>query len=835
MHWRGIAARQSATRNVIVAKSRVVGRHVGPYLGMGAVAFSPILAIMFVISHFGTRGTLSAIGQSNGQLLAVATAMGVYAQILRAQRARRLLLLRYPISLRQSYSSMVVGHGIGDLVPFAPSGPALRCLLTERAAQIPVAFSAGAFMVEGVLDGLGVALLSGYLLVALSLPAAERLILLSTLIPLLLLVGFLVVPHANRFRGRGRHSAHMRWPAAERLFRELGSGLTVLSGAGVGAVLRILALSLAVSVISGAQIALFLIAFGLHLSSASALLLIVLTLAAGSVPIKFPGSGTVTSTAALAISGLHGPGAAGYILVSRAVLSSQATVLALIVLTTWAVLRRRATSPLGARIGAITCSVTAEYRRAALAASSGLIAAFGSLFTAFSIHKWRNSVMNLNPVWRTGSLVALAAVTVRLTALAITGGTYDPDEFVVLELGRAVAHGAIPYRDITYFHPPGMLYLVAVLQPLIQWWWPVSRLAILTIDCSTCVFVWWIGRQLFNERTALIAGLAYAISPLSVISAIRVGPDPVITALGVFGLIQMLRRESRSGPIIAGLCLAVGVWIKYPALLFLPIYIAAAPRAARRMLLTFGAGTVALFAPFLVDAHAFVTDTIGWQVHGRDSADVLHRMASVGIYWLGLNFLALFRFLRGRCPLWLGLGFCCGAVFMFTAQAYYHYFVPVIPFAALLAAPTLRPIFDRWTRLILVASALGSVLWYMEIGYGPPLGRLYVSAAQFTTAEKTAAIIDSATSTQARILTDQFEYAMFASRSVSPYYFWNMNRSVSAASLEQRLPGIAAVVQTVGLPNGYPPGFIDYLEDRGVPHIRTPGAIVWITHSRQVL
>jgi len=49
--------------------------------------------------------------------------------------------------------------------------------------------------------------------------------------------------------------------------------------------------------------------------------------------------------------------------------------------------------------------------------------------------------------------------------------------------------------------------------------------------------------------------------------------------------------------------------------------------------------------------------------------------------------LAVLALRRGRQPLWLLGGFGLGGAFVFASQSYYHYFVPVISFAALLAAP----------------------------------------------------------------------------------------------------------------------------------------------------
>lgn len=433
--------------------------------------------------------------------------------------------------------------------------------------------------------------------------------------------------------------------------------------------------------------------------------------------------------------------------------------------------------------------------------------------------------------WRYAAAVFLVALTARLAAAVLSGGTFDPDEFVLIALGRAVAHGAVPYRDITYYHPPGMLYFVAPLE-LVMRWWPASRIAVLAVDSVTAVLVWHIGRQLYAEWTARIAGFLYGVSPLALISATRVGPDPIITALGMFGLALLLRRESRSGPILAGACLALAVWTKYPSLLFLPVYVLAAPRYARRMVTAFGLTALALFTPFLPEARGLFADTVAWQLAHREGADLLHRVGGVSTYWLGLNCLGAIGLLRGRHPRWLQVGFLAGGLFLLTSQAYYHYFVPTVPFAALLAAPVIQPFVVRWRHAFASAAIGMTLLWSIDVGFGPPAARLCISASRLSSVQTTVTAIEHATPDDSTILTDEFEYSLLADRRDAREYFWNMEGSVSASGLETQLSNVKAVVETAGTSGTYPKGFIDYVEDLKARRIRAGGAVVWVLPAR---
>jgi len=457
--------------------------------------------------------------------------------------------------------------------------------------------------------------------------------------------------------------------------------------------------------------------------------------------------------------------------------------------------------------------------------------------------------------------VLLCALVLRLVFAFLTAGTFDPDEFVVVALSRAVVHGAIPYRDIVFFHPPGMLALFAGLHWLVDWWWPSGRVVTLAIDSMTALFVWRIGKELLGDTEGLVAGLVYASSPIALVSAVRIGPDPVITALGVLGLLLLLTVRSRGGAVGAGLCLALAVWTKYTAILYLPVYLLAlrssglanpnysagdgaaglqiiratassafCPRA-RPFLVTWLAATFCLFAPFLFEAHALFSQTVIWQLTHRAQTDLIHRLGSVSTYWLLLNPLAALALWRQRRPLWLPFGFCLGALFLLTAQAYYHYFVVIVPFAALLAAPMVTSLVRRAPRLLAACALSVSLLWAVDVAYGAPALRLHVTATPFSSVQQTAAILDRATQPNEAILTDHFEYALFAHRTLAANYFWNMSNVVRARSLEHRLPRLAAIVKTKG-GRSYPPGFADYLEDRRFPRIQTASTVIWLIGSR---
>jgi hypothetical protein len=230
---------------------------------------------------------------------------------------------------------MVVGHGIGDLVPVAPGGPVLRSVLTERLTGVPIAFSGGAYLVEGMLDVIAPALLVPYVLLALPLPRWAHWVLVGVDIQAVVLLGILAVLAVRAPARAGRCLPSFVSPHFRRLVAQVASGLRAVTAGGLKRCLQVCGLSLLLLPLAAAQVALFLHAFGLGVSPSGLLLLLVVMLSAGSVPLKIPAFGTISAAAALPLAGIHGPTVGGYLLVSQFMLSSQTAMLALLVVGWW--------------------------------------------------------------------------------------------------------------------------------------------------------------------------------------------------------------------------------------------------------------------------------------------------------------------------------------------------------------------------------------------------------------------------------------------------------------------------------------------------------------------
>jgi len=461
-------------------------------------------------------------------------------------------------------------------------------------------------------------------------------------------------------------------------------------------------------------------------------------------------------------------------------------------------------------------------------------------------------------------MVAGFALAVRLAFLALTSDTYDYDEFVALLLGRDWAHGSVPYRDFMFFHPPGILVLTRALEPVFRLWWPFARVLMAIIDTATAVLVGLLGRQLWSRRAGLASGAAYALSPVALISSVRLGEDPIITFLGILGVFLILRR-SPGWSVGAGACLGVAIWVKYPAAYFLPAFVLAAPRRAPLAALRAAATVAALMAPFYVDWGAIYQQSVVFQ-RTRWLMDTGVRVQTTMVFWFTANILAVAAVCvaaprtlgRSRSadhtiagvlstagqgeepwaptltpselslapPAWVTFGFVLGVLFAFNSQVYYHYFIVAVPFAALLTGWLLVRTGRRVTKILLVIGLTLAAGWgvLLEKGGSAPL---YVTAAHLSDIRPTVRLLNVLQPRNGKVLADRFEYAYLANRPAIDQYFWNVGVLVGPDVLEGRLGPVSAVVLSHGASSGFPAGFVPYL-DAHFHRVETGANTVWL-------
>ncbi|UCC92805.1 MAG: DUF2029 domain-containing protein [Thermoplasmata archaeon] len=194
------------------------------------------------------------------------------------------------------------------------------------------------------------------------------------------------------------------------------------------------------------------------------------------------------------------------------------------------------------------------------------------------------------------------------------------DVVVFVGRGQAFLHGVTPYTDdLTVNKPPGYLLLAAGMGATVGPSLVATRTIMSLVDSLVAVLIFWLGEERFSRSFGLMAGLLYAINP---ISAITIGisghydPWPVLFALG--GVWLMLRHRLAG----ASLLLGVGFALKLYPIVLLPWVLLAERSWPRRvgLVIVFAIPMALAWAPILVqnpDAIAFYLDYQGsWEPKG---------------------------------------------------------------------------------------------------------------------------------------------------------------------------------------------------------------------------
>ncbi|GAC1447295.1 MAG: hypothetical protein PVSMB4_02340 [Ktedonobacterales bacterium] len=353
------------------------------------------------------------------------------------------------------------------------------------------------------------------------------------------------------------------------------------------------------------------------------------------------------------------------------------------------------------------------------------------------------------------AVVGVATIALSTGALTFT---LDRDEGAFLAIAQRVLHGDVPYRDIFDHKGPGIYYYLAgvlaltgpltLLQRVL-----VARSGAVIVDVITGLGIFVLGRRWWSREVGLLAALFWFLA-VPLYNGDQVFTEPFAVAPAVWALIVAEWRPHLRGAFIAGVLLAVGSMFKQTAILALPAtavvaLAAAAPstawwRPSRRSLTLLGVLSAGATLPWAVVAAAFalvgglgpmlqqvVLDSLthypadAW---GLIAATVRSSLDAFRALW----FLTALTMLVGVVR-WIALrrrpsvGALALAIFLiltaapFREHAYNHYFLQLVPAAALLSAVGVMATLEVWRLAVAPRGDAG--------GAPGPAGRALIAPA----------------------------------------------------------------------------------------------------------
>lgn len=209
------------------------------------------------------------------------------------------------------------------------------------------------------------------------------------------------------------------------------------------------------------------------------------------------------------------------------------------------------------------------------------------------------------------ALVALVAGAVRLRMLLQPSpffyGTYDDGVHFAAALN--LVHGNLPYRDVLFLQPPGVLLVGAPFAWLAEAVgdaraFVLARLLFVLVGALNAVLVALLLRR-FGTVAALTGGLLYAVSFPAAYTERTISLE-VLGTTGVLVAVLLLRREDRRArwALLAGL--AAGAAIGFKVWYLVPFVVVAAAAGRRAPLVVAGgaAAGLAIYLPFFLAAPA---------------------------------------------------------------------------------------------------------------------------------------------------------------------------------------------------------------------------------------
>jgi hypothetical protein len=334
-------------------------------------------------------------------------------------------------------------------------------------------------------------------------------------------------------------------------------------------------------------------------------------------------------------------------------------------------------------------------------------------------------------------VVALSAALVVFMSLAGITQPVDRDEGAFLTIAYEVLHGRIPYRDAFDQKGPGIYYfLVAVLSltgPLGKIGQIfVARAVVALLNLATAAGLIVLGRRWWRFEVGALAALLWLFA-LPLYGGDQFFTEPFAVVFTVWALVIAARWPGARGAFAAGVMLTLGSIFKQTAVLALPglaiIVVAASSaqmpwwRPTRARIAGLSALIGGVIAPWLVVMGLFaaagalgpmVDQVVVYNVaHYPPSAPAAIRASMrdatrlFQVLWITPVVVVgagLWRWVRGvggvrRAP---GSGALASLVIgvlnllPFKSHAYTHYWIQVVPWAALLTALGLLAVLDVW-------------------------------------------------------------------------------------------------------------------------------------------
>lgn len=284
---------------------------------------------------------------------------------------------------------------------------------------------------------------------------------------------------------------------------------------------------------------------------------------------------------------------------------------------------------------------------------------------------------------------------------------------------KSIAHGLVPYRDISLGYPPFVFYLLSI--PYVLCGTDISPLVPIYIaflfNLANGYLIWLILKNFKVDRTTRQFALLIYILYLFSVESVFLGLESFATFWGLLGTYVLLDNKKYLG--VVGICLTLAFLCKQYAVLYAPVYVSLilllkSDKTMKARLLALGQVAlwslisiliVHLLLVYLTGKADYFTFLLGTG-YGRRSFlgvfEVLQKrffhmffiVLLIPIVWRKINWQERRRMI-----------FLVASMFFLLLQNYYdtsaHYLIFIVPYMVVLVAIIIRDISCDWIRISL--------------------------------------------------------------------------------------------------------------------------------------
>ena len=284
------------------------------------------------------------------------------------------------------------------------------------------------------------------------------------------------------------------------------------------------------------------------------------------------------------------------------------------------------------------------------------------------------------------SLLVVLILLVFTAKLFFSHPTFS-DENTYINMGKEVLNGKIPYEDFFFAHPPLQLYSLALIFKIFGSSFLAAKVFSLVVSFASVFLLFFITRELFNEKIALISSILLLFWPgFLIFSGQQYGMWEIVLLFLISVYLVLKDRLA-----LAGAVFSFGLFFRYLLILYLPfllILLFLKKKSMTKFLTYFFVPTTMIFLLMLsLFGYSFIDNSVLFQITTKIREETLPKLVfqylDLGYFSLFLALLsAFFAYMKKNkivllfslYPIFIDL-----SILLLLKTIIYHYFLLSVP------------------------------------------------------------------------------------------------------------------------------------------------------------